>query len=298
MGLRIAVTGANAGIGLRATSRFAAAGHHVLALCRDLVRAGRAFAELPDEQAARIEPIELDLASSASIRRAAAQVVRGGPLDALVNNAAVFDQTIRSARITADGHELFWATNHLGPAELTARVSPALAASPDPGVVFVASKGLLTMPRLAIRFDELDEPGWFTPTRAYYHAKLAQVVTAVTLSELAGDALDVSCLRVPAVRLDPSRLAAQPALLRAAYAPKNRLAADPARIAAVYARLVLDPPRHARGADTYVDERLRAVPLPPGARDAAQRERLWSVTMAAIGGPDWAWRDAGPARFQ
>lgn len=273
MTLRIAVTGANAGIGLRAAVRFAAQGHGVLALCRDLGRADRAFAGLPVEQRERIEPLELDLASSASIRRAAAQIVDAGPLDALINNAAVFDQSVRTARTSADGHELFWATNHLGPVELTARLSPALASASDPRVVFVASKGLVTMPRLGIRFDELDDPGWFTPTRAYYHAKLAQVMIAVTLAERVGDRVDVSCLRVPAVRLDPARLAAQPALLRALYAPKNRFAAAPADIAAVYARLILGQARHARGADVYVDERLRPVPLPRSARDAEHRER-------------------------
>ncbi|MFC0674536.1 SDR family NAD(P)-dependent oxidoreductase [Brachybacterium hainanense] len=286
---RIAVTGANAGIGLRSAVLLSSQGHRVLALCRDLGRARRAFAELPEEQRARIESVELDLASSASIHRAAAQIVDAGPLDALINNAAVFDQAVRTARSSAEGHELFWATNHLGPVELTARLSPALAAASEPRVVFVASKGLVTMPRLAIRFDELDNPSWFTPTRAYYHAKLAQVMTAVTLAERVGDRVEVSCLRVPAVRLDPARLAAQPRLLRALYAPKNRLAAAPEQIARVYARLVLDAPRHARGAGVYVDERLKQVPLPRFARDPAHRERLWDVTQAAMGDPTWAW---------
>ncbi|WP_081684171.1 SDR family NAD(P)-dependent oxidoreductase [Granulicoccus phenolivorans] len=294
---RIAITGANIGIGLRAATALAGAGHQVLALCRDLDRARAAYAGLPEDQQARIEPVELDLAAPASIRAAAEQIVAAGPLDALINNAAVFDQSVRTARITAAGHELFWATNHLGPVELTARLSPALAAAPQPRVVFVASKGLVTMPRLAIRFEELDQPTWFTPTRAYYHAKLAQVMTAVTLAERVGDVLDVSCLRVPAVRLDPVRLAAQPRLLRALYAPKNHLAARPEQIAGVYAQLVLAAPRHARGADSYVDERLHPVPLPRAARNAAQRDRLWAVTQVAIGDPPWAWTDAGvPAR--
>lgn len=289
---RIAITGANAGIGLRAAFEIAAAGHQVIALCRDLERADRAFGPFPAEHHSRIEAVELDLASSASIRRAAAQVVAMGPLDALINNAAVFDQSVSTARTSADGHELFWATNHLGPAELTARLSPALADAAVPRVVFVASKGLVTMPRLAIRFDALDDPGWFTPTRAYYHAKLAQVMTAVTLAERIGDVLDVSCLRVPAVRLDPARLASQPRLLRALYTPKNRFAAAPERIARVYAELVMRAPHHARGAETYVDDTLRAVALPPFARDASNRDRLWDVTQAATGDPQWAWARA------
>lgn len=286
---RIAVTGANAGIGLRAAALLAADGHQVLALCRDLERAEHAFADLPDQDRARIETVELDLTRSGSIRRAATRIVAAGRLDALINNAAVFDQSVRTARTSADEHELFWATNHLGPLELAARVSPALAASPDPRMIFVASKGLVTMPRLAIRFEELDDPSWFTPTRAYYHAKLAQVMAAVTLADRVGDIVDVSCLRVPAVRLDPARLTTQPRILRALYAPKNRVAADPVQIADVYARLVLGTARHARGANVYVDERLEVVPLPRFARDAANRDRLWAVTRAGTGDPQWAW---------
>ncbi len=290
--MRIAVTGANAGIGLRAATLLAAEGHHVLALCRDAGRAEAAFASVPPDHRNRIDVVETDLASSASIRSAAQQIVAAGPLDALVNNAAVFDQSVRTARVSADGHELFWATNHLGPTELTARVSAALAAAPDPRVLFVASKGLVTMPRISIRFTELDDPRWFTPTAAYYHAKLAQVMTSVTLAERIGDVLDVSCLRVPAVRLDADRLASQPWILRVLYLPKNRWAATPRRIARRYADLVTGPPRHARGVDVFVDEEFRTVPVPRFARNAAHRDRLWELTQRATGDPEWAWARA------
>lgn len=290
--MRIAITGANAGIGLRVSALLAANGHSVFALCRDPDRAAAAFASLPAEHRSRIELMVVDLASSASIRAAAQQIVSRGPLDVLINNAAIFDQSVRTARTSSDGHELFWATNHLGPTELTARVSPALAAAAMPRVLFVASKGLITMPRIAIRFDELDDTRWFTPTAAYYHAKLAQVMTAVSLAERVGDVVDVSCLRVPAVRLDADRLAAQPAILRALYAPKNRLAIAPKAIAAVYDSLVTNPPRHAGGPDAYLDEKHRIVPLPRFAQTSAHRDRLWDLTHALTGHPEWAWARA------
>lgn len=291
--MRIAITGANAGIGLRAVEGLAARGHQVVALCRDLDRASAAFASVPAEHRARIEVVEADLSSFSSVR-AAAQRVNGTPLDALINNAAVFDQSNRTARTSADGHELFWATNHLGPTLLTALLSPALAAAPDPRVLFVASKGLITMPRIRIRFGELDDPSWFTPTAAYYHSKLAQVMTAVTLAERVGDLLDVSCLRVPAVRLDANRLAAQPTLLRLLYQPKNRAAAAPEMIAGVYADLVTGPARHSRGGEAYVDEKSRIASLPRFARDSEQRDRLWALTQAAIGDPQWSWEQVNP----
>ena len=294
--MRVAVTGANAGIGLRAVARFARAGHEVVALCRDTVRGEAALAELDAATRARIQLVQLDLASSTSIRSAAAAVVDGGALDALINNAAVFDQTIRTPRQTVDGHELFWATNHLGPTKFTARVSSALQKAPTPRIVFVASKGIVTAPRIAIRYDALDGAGWFTPTRAYYHSKLAQIMTAITLAERVGDVVDVSCLRVPAVRLDADRLATQPALLRALYAPKNRMAMAPDALAAVYERLVGEAPRHARGVDVYVDENLAPVTPPRFARDAAQRERLWALTNELVDAPTWAWSSLDAAQ--
>lgn len=284
--MRIAITGIGSGIGLRAAALLAAHGHDVIGLVRSESKAASALDRTDRDVRSRIELIRLDLASSRSIRAAADLISAAGPLDALINNAAVFDQSIRSAQMTAGGHELFWATNHLGPTELTARLSPALAAAESPTVVFVASKGLITMPRIRIRFDDLDGQSWYSPTRAYYHAKLAQIMTASTLSERAGDGLRVACLRIPAVRLDADRLSAQPTLLRVLYAPKNRLAAPPERIAQVYADLVCGatpPPA------VYVDEHVAAVPLPVFARDGRARERLWDVTNAAIESPPWAY---------
>lgn len=280
--MRIAVTGANAGIGLRTVELLASHGHEVVAFVRDPAR-GRAA--IGSRTGVRL--VQLDLSSSDSVR-SAAEAVGDEPLDALINNAAIFDQTIRTIRRNAGGHELFWATNHLGPFELTARLSSALARSAAPSVLFVASKGLVVMPRIAIRFDALDGEGWFTPTRAYYHSKLAQIMTAMTLAERVGDRVDVACIRVPAVRLDADRLAAQPAILRALYAPKNRAAAAPDVVAEAYERIVTRR-RTARADEVYVDERLRVVPVPRSALDESSRRRLWAITTAATGNPAWAW---------
>ncbi|MFI7440606.1 SDR family NAD(P)-dependent oxidoreductase [Nonomuraea indica] len=279
--LTIAITGANSGIGLRAARMMAADGHRVLALCRDPRRGAEAVATIE-----RGELVAVDLADPASVDAAAAAVAaRVERLDVLINNAAVFDQTVREAVITPAGHELFWATNHLGPFQLTALLSPLLAASPHPRVVNVASKGLLTMPRIRIRFDELDRPDWYTPTRAYYHAKLAQIMFTFTLAERGGGRLDATCVRVPSVRLDPGRVRALPPLLRALYAPKNRLAMPAERLGETYARL-------ARGegpAGGYLDENLHRVEAPAHARDPAARERLWDLSQQAVGDPCWAW---------
>lgn len=287
--MRIAITGTTSGIGRAAAATLVSRGHDVVALGRG---EERMRAALDPGVAAQVSFVDLDLAEPASIRAAAERITAGGVLDALVHNAAVFDQRMTAARFTTAGHELFWATNHLGPFELTARLSSALAGATDPRVVFVASKGLVAFPRIAVRFDALDDPGWFTPTRAYYHAKLAHLMTALTLAEAAGDRLAVSCLRVPSVRLDPERLAEQPAVLRALYAPKAALAATPERIADVYRELV-EARRPRTGSDVYVDERCRPVRPPAFARDPEHRRRLWELSQHAAGDPVWAWPTVG-----
>ncbi|EAR24762.1 Short-chain dehydrogenase/reductase SDR [marine actinobacterium PHSC20C1] len=281
----IAITGANSGIGLRATAALARAGHTVLALCRDPERSRIAISTATGN-AANVQIIRLDLADPDSIHTAADEIATHGRLDALINNAAIFDLNQRTAAFTARGHELFWATNHLGPFELTARLSPLLAQAKHSRIIFVASKGLITMPLLRIRFDELDSPGWYSPTKAYYHAKLAQVMTAVSLAERVPENVAVTCIRVPAVRLDAARLATQPTVLRALYAPKNATAADPEKLAATYLRAATST---VAPQAVYIDENDRPIALPRAARNLNDRERLWSVSAEATGANAWAW---------
>ncbi|WP_017587721.1 SDR family NAD(P)-dependent oxidoreductase [Nocardiopsis ganjiahuensis] len=299
--LTIAVTGANSGIGLRAAGQLAAEGHRVYALCRDAVRGGAALEQVNSRAAVPARLVVTDLADPASVRSAAAEITGElDRLDVLIHNAAVFDQTMRAPRFTDDGHELFWATNHLGPHLLTAELSPLMAAAPAPRLVTVASKGLVAMPWIRIRFDELDSPRWYSPTKAYYHAKLAQIMLSLRLARHARGAVDVVCLRVPAVRLDADRVAAMPSLLRALYAPKNRAALPPEQLARTYARIATRPDpwndpvgswsgdRKASGG-VYRDERCRPVPAPAFAYDEEARERLWQVSQEATGHPEWAW---------
>lgn len=300
--LTVAVTGANSGIGLRAAEQLAAAGHHVHAICRHRGRGEEAVRRI--DAMATGAPATLviaDLADPASVDAAATRLrAELDHLDVLICNAAVFDQSMRKARITAAGHELFWATNHLGPFQLTAALSPLLAAAPAPRLISVASKGLVTMPRIRIRFDELDSASWYSPTKAYYHAKLAQIMTTYSLALRAKGELDVACVRVPSVRVDDDKVAASPLLLRLLYAPRNRLCHPPERLGATYAHIaerVDSWQEHAVSEDgdrgrlrgIYLDERERPVDAPPFAYDADARVRLWNLSQAATGDHDWAW---------
>lgn len=300
--LTIAITGANSGIGLRAAEQLAAAGHHVHALCRHPGRGEEAVQRINEKAAGPPAQLVLaDLADPASIDAAATQLrAELDHLDVLICNAAVFDQSMRKARFTTAGHELFWATNHLGPFQLAAALSPLLAAAPAPRLISVASKGLVTMPRIKIRFDELDSASWYSPTKAYYHAKLAQIMTTYSIALRAKDSLDVACVRVPSVRIDDDKVAASPLAIRLLYAPRNKMCYPPERLGATYAHIAeraeswrdnAAPDAGGRGQlrGIYVDEHERPVDAPTFAYDADARVRLWNLSQAATGDHDWAW---------
>ncbi|GAA1301812.1 hypothetical protein GCM10009634_60660 [Saccharothrix xinjiangensis] len=124
----------------------------------------------------------------------------------MIHNAANFDQSLRRPRYTSAGHELIWATNHLGPFRLTAALSGLPRAASHPKVV--------TTPRIRIRFGHLDGAGWYSPTRACYHLKPAQIMFSFEPAARTAGHVDVTCLRVPAVRLGADRLAGMPRPLR------------------------------------------------------------------------------------
>ncbi|MBX3274627.1 MAG: SDR family NAD(P)-dependent oxidoreductase [Sandaracinaceae bacterium] len=117
-GKRVAVTGANTGVGRATAEALAAEGAEVVLVCRSAARARAAL----DAVGARGSLVVADLASLESVREAA-RVLSARPLDALVLNAAV-----AGARgLTADGFELAFGTNHLGHFLLARLLEPALA---------------------------------------------------------------------------------------------------------------------------------------------------------------------------
>ena len=127
------ITGPTSGFGYRTALEIAKHGTVVLA--------GRDRGKL-DEVRKQIEragghavPVVCDLADLASVRRAAAEITALGlPLAGLVNNAGI-GQT--RATKSAQGWDMVFATNHLGPFALTEALMPHL---PDgANVVFICS---------------------------------------------------------------------------------------------------------------------------------------------------------------
>src|SRR6202012_2521234 len=130
------VTGANGGLG-RVTARdLAAKGAHVVMAVRNQEKAAAAVDEIrasvPD---AALELVALDLASQASVRAAAEQIMAAHQsIDLLINNAGVMG--IAEAK-TVDGFEMQLGVDHLGHWSLTALLLPALLRTPRARIVTV-----------------------------------------------------------------------------------------------------------------------------------------------------------------
>src|SRR5690242_14332450 len=102
-GKRVVITGATGGIGLAATQRLVELGAEVTIIGRSAERAEHVAASLPRP----IDVILADLASQASVRRLADQILARYPrLDVLVNNAGAI---YSSRQLSEDGIELTWA---------------------------------------------------------------------------------------------------------------------------------------------------------------------------------------------
>ncbi|GAA2889899.1 SDR family oxidoreductase [Pseudonocardia halophobica] len=181
-GKLVVVTGANSGTGKEAARRLAGAGARVVLAVRTPDKGEAAKAEiLREHPAAQLEVRRVDLADLASVEEFAAGLLdQGTPVDTLVNNAGVMAPPTRFT--TADGFELQFGSNHLGPFALTVRLLPLVLAAPEPRVATMSS-GAAHLGR--IRFEDLQWERRYSPTLAYAQSKLANLLMARQLSTLA-----------------------------------------------------------------------------------------------------------------
>jgi len=133
------VTGPTRGLGLECVRSLAGVpGWRIVLASRDEAGGQRAAEEVRGERPhASLAVVQLDVSSLASVRSFPDRLAAAGTpqLDALVCNAGV--QVTRGPRLTADGYEVTFATNHLGHFLLVDRLLNRLA--PEARIVVVSS---------------------------------------------------------------------------------------------------------------------------------------------------------------
>ena len=281
------ITGANSGLGLETARALAQRGARVVLACRSLERAEQARAELQADCSGELIALQLDLAELESVRRSSDQLAdQFGSCDVLINNAGVMAPP---RRLSAQGHELQFAVNHLGHFALTQKLLPLL--KPQGRVVHVSS-GAAYFGRIA--FDDLQGERSYDAWAAYAQSKLANLITALELQE-----------RLTAAGSSVRSIAAHPGLARTNLQPTS-VAARGSRLEALAYRL-MDPlfQSAAMGAlpqlyaATAAEVELntfygpgglgnlkgypKACRMAPAARDQATRQRLWQVSEELTG---------------
>ena len=186
----IIVTGGNVGLGyetIRQLGEHNPARIYLAARSRD--KAEQAIADLKqaNPQFTNIHFLQLDLASFASVKSAAAEFLsRESRLDILVNNAGIM---MTPEGLTNDGYEIQFGTNVLGPALFTQLLLPTLRKTakennPQARMVMLSSAAHARAPKDVYKFDELrtTAPHRHT-TERYTMSKLANLHYARALAE-------------------------------------------------------------------------------------------------------------------
>ncbi|NOD76434.1 MULTISPECIES: SDR family oxidoreductase [unclassified Ruegeria] len=180
------ITGANAGAGLQAARTLLKKNAKVVMLNRSAEKSQAAVADLKSEfgSEAEVSFIRMDLASLASVREAADEVLNSVPrIDALICNAAIAQVPTR--KLTEDGFESQLGTNHYGHFLLCGMLFERIEATKG-RIVVVASLGY-NMGLKTIKFDDMNWEEGYGPNTAYSQSKLAQMMFAFELQDrLAG----------------------------------------------------------------------------------------------------------------
>jgi len=181
-GRHFVITGANSGTGKEAARRIAAAGGHVVMAVRTEEKGHAAAEEIRrDVPSAALEVRRVDLADLASVHAFAEGILsEGRPLDVLINNAGVM--AVPERMTTADGFELQFGSNFLGPFALTNLLLPLLLSSDNPRVTTMSS-GAANFG--AINFRDLQFARSYSPVKAYAQSKLADLLLGLHLAGIA-----------------------------------------------------------------------------------------------------------------
>lgn len=179
-GRRYLVTGSSGGLGLETCRSLAAHGASVIMVARDVAKNALARASILEScPGAELVPIECDLGSLVSVRRAVGEILEStSHLNGIVANAGIMATPFGTS---ADGHESQFAVDHLGHFLLVRELLELLARSAPARVVIVSSAGH----RMGdVDLDDVDfHHREYDPFVAYGAAKTCNVLHAVGIDE-------------------------------------------------------------------------------------------------------------------
>lgn len=284
-GKRILITGANSGIGLEAAKVLASKGAEVILAVRNLDKGKLAQQEiLALVPSANTSVIALDLSDLDSVNSCVKQLIETDKkIDVLINNAGVM--MLNQHTKSVQGHEIQWATNHLGHFSFTAGLLPLLEKAEQPRIVTLSSL-VAKMKAADIYYQDLNFEKRYDKMAAYAQSKLANAMFAVELDKR----LKESGSKVVSIAAHPGYTATNlqqhmgllGTVMNTLMAQKIEMGALPTLKAAT------DP--SLKGGEYIGPMKMsnyRGYPgfntLPTSAEDANHRQKLWHTTERILG---------------
>ena len=186
----VVITGGSGGIGKEAALGLGRLGAHLVLVVRDAARGQATADEIKAATGAEVELAIADLSSLASIRKVAAELMARFPkIHVLLNNAGASNAT---RKVTVDGLEATFATNHLAYFLLTNLLVDTLKASAPSRIVNVASQAHVGA---SVPFDDLQAEKSYSVFGRYGQSKLMNILFTYELARrLEGSGVTVNCL--------------------------------------------------------------------------------------------------------
>lgn len=171
-GKTVIITGGSSGIGLEAAKVLSSKGANVIIAVRNLEKGESAALKIKDEHPnAIIEVMQIELSDLDNVKKFAKNFsLKYTNLDILINNAGVM---VPPLKLTSQGYELQFGTNHLAHFALTGLLLPLMKEVPGSRVVTVSS---IAARGGKIYFDNLDAKKGYAAFKFYSQSKYANLL--------------------------------------------------------------------------------------------------------------------------
>jgi NAD(P)-dependent dehydrogenase (short-subunit alcohol dehydrogenase family) len=265
------LTGATSGIGRALAFDLAKTGETVLLTARDQDRRNLVYEEImSDVQNPNVEFLSCDLSSFGSIRNFAAFVrSKYQKIDVLINNAAVYK---RERAVSADGHELMFATNHLGPFLLTSLLLDLLKEAGSARILNITAPS-----NVRPDFDDLNSRESFNSLTVFGATKMMNLLFTFELAgRLEGTGITANAIH-PGLARSHLMHEAFPLVRWITWLASS----SPQRAAGHIARVALLP--EFKGLNGKFLHKGKQIKAPAYAYDQPARQKLWRASMELTG---------------
>lgn len=199
-GKNIAITGVNSGLGQETMRVLESRGAHIIGMARTLEKAQAAA----QANGGNVTPLACELSDFESVKGCADSINSLDiPIDVLICNAGIMALPKLELK---NGFEQQFNTNHLGHFILAHNLLDAVKRSEQGRIVMLSSLAHKMAPARGIHFDNLDGSRWYNDWKFYGQAKLANLLTAVSLAkELEGSSATANAVHPGVIKTNLSR---------------------------------------------------------------------------------------------